>query len=82
MRPSASTSYQIARSPHPQLAQNAGQDGAVIIETVRRQAKEQKNKNIGYNVLTGEYGDMIKAASLTRSSRARRASKTRPPSRR
>ncbi len=47
-------------APIRRLAQNAGQDGAVIIENVRRMAKEQKNKNIGYDVLTGEYSDMIK----------------------
>ncbi len=47
-------------APIRRLAQNAGQDGSVIIDTVRRQSKEQKNKNIGYNVLSGQYSDMIK----------------------
>jgi chaperonin GroEL len=47
-------------APLRRLASNAGQDGSVIIDAVRRAAKEQKNKNIGFNVLTGEYGDMIK----------------------
>ncbi len=47
-------------APIRKLAQNAGQDGAVIIENVRRMAKEQKNKNIGYDVLSGEYIDMVK----------------------
>ncbi len=51
-------------APIRKLAQNAGQDGAVIIETVRRKAKEEKNKNIGYNVITGEYLDMIKAGII------------------
>jgi chaperonin GroEL len=51
-------------APIRKLAQNAGQDGAVIIETVRRKAKEEKNKNIGYNVITGEYVDMIKAGII------------------
>ena len=46
--------------PMRKIAANAGQDGAVIIENVRRHAKEEKNKNIGYDVLTGEYVDMIK----------------------
>jgi len=46
--------------PMRKIAANAGQDGAVIIENVRRRAKEEKNKNIGYDVLTGEYVDMIK----------------------
>jgi len=51
-------------APIRKLAENAGQDGAVIIETVRRLSKEQNNKNLGYNVLTGEYGDMLKAGII------------------
>jgi len=46
-------------APIRKLAANAGQDGSVIIDTVRRTAIEKKNKNIGYNVLTGKYVDMI-----------------------
>ncbi|RPI80561.1 MAG: chaperonin GroEL, partial [Chloroflexi bacterium] len=46
--------------PMRKIAENAGRDGAVIIENVRRAQKEQKNLNIGYDVLTEEYGDMIK----------------------
>ncbi len=46
-------------APIRKLASNAGQDGSVIIDTVRRSAAEQKNKNIGFNVLTGKYTDMI-----------------------
>jgi chaperonin GroEL len=51
-------------APIRKLAQNAGQDGAVIIENVRRLAKEQSNKHIGYNVITGEYTDMLKAGVI------------------
>jgi len=51
-------------APIRKLASNAGQDGSVIIDSVRRAATEQKNKNIGYNVLTGEYGDMIEAGVI------------------
>jgi chaperonin GroEL len=51
-------------APIRKLAQNAGQDGAVIIENVRRLAKEQSNKHLGYNVITGEYGDMLKAGVI------------------
>ena len=32
--------------------------------TVRRRPKDKKNKNIGYNVLTDEYVDMIKAGII------------------
>jgi chaperonin GroEL len=51
-------------APIRKLASNAGQDGSVIIDTVRRTAAEKKNSNIGFNVLTGEYVDMIKAGVI------------------
>ena len=47
-------------APLRKLASNAGADGSVIISEVRRRAKDEKNKNIGYNVISGEYVDMIK----------------------
>jgi chaperonin GroEL len=58
--------------PMRRIVANAGQDGAVIIDTVRRMAKEKDNKNIGYNVLTGNFEDMVKSgiidpAKVTRS---------------
>jgi chaperonin GroEL len=46
-------------APIRKLASNAGQDGSVIIDTVRRTANEKKNHNIGYNVLSDKYVDMI-----------------------
>jgi chaperonin GroEL len=51
-------------APIRKLAANAGQDGSVIIDTVRRTAVDKKNKNIGYNVLTGQYTDMIAAGVI------------------
>jgi chaperonin GroEL len=51
-------------APIRRLAENAGQDGAVIIENVRRLSKEQNNKHLGYNVITEEYGDMLKAGVI------------------
>ena len=51
-------------APIRKLASNAGQDGSVIIDTVRRTAAEKKNKNIGYNVLTNKYVDMIEAGVI------------------
>ena len=51
-------------APIRKLASNAGQDGSVIIDGVRREAKANKNKNIGFNVLTGEFTDMIKAGVI------------------
>ncbi len=46
------------------IAENAGLDGAVIVDTVRRLQQEKKNDHIGFNVLTGEYEDMIKAGVI------------------
>ncbi|MEB2333213.1 MAG: chaperonin GroEL [Anaerolineaceae bacterium] len=51
-------------APIRKLASNAGQDGSVIIDAIRRTAAEKKNKNIGYNVLTGKYTDMIVAGVI------------------
>jgi len=51
-------------APIRKLASNAGQDGSVIIDTVRRTAIEKKDKNIGYNVLTSEYVNMIEAGII------------------
>ncbi len=47
--------------PMRKISSNAGQDGAVIIENVRRRQAEGKNPRIGYNVMSGEYEDMIEA---------------------
>ena len=41
------------------IVENSGMDGAVVVETVRRLHEEQKNKNIGYDVLAQDYGDMV-----------------------
>lgn len=56
--------------PMRQLARNAGAEGAVVIEEVRR--RRNKDGLVGFNVLTGEYMDMVKAgiidpAKVTRS---------------
>jgi chaperonin GroEL len=45
--------------PMRQLAENAGADGAVVVQEVRRVQKEQGNTNIGFNVLSEKYSDMI-----------------------
>ena len=54
------------------LAQNGGQDGAVVVAAVRRKQAEQHNPKLGYNVLEDRYEDMvvagiIDAAKVTRS---------------
>ena len=43
------------------IAQNAGRDGAVIVERVRALQEEKKYQKIGYNVITDEYVNMIEA---------------------
>jgi len=47
------------QQPLRQIAENAGQDGAVVVEEVRRQPK-----GFGYNALSGEYVDMMKAGII------------------
>lgn len=46
-------------APLQQIAENAGHDGAVILDTVRRLQKEQNNPRVGFDVLAGEYVDMV-----------------------
>jgi chaperonin GroEL len=50
--------------PMRKLSENAGQDGAVVVEEVRREQKSKKNKHIGYDVLRDEYVDMVKAGII------------------
>jgi chaperonin GroEL len=45
--------------PMRTLARNAGEDGAVIIDAVRRAQAANGDTTYGYNVLTGEFGSMI-----------------------
>ncbi|MBN1977938.1 MAG: chaperonin GroEL [Anaerolineae bacterium] len=45
--------------PMRKIAENAGKDGAVILDSVRRIQKEKKDTNIGYNVMQDEFVDMI-----------------------
>ena len=46
--------------PLRKIAENAGKDGSVILENVRREQKSKKNQNIGFNVLSEAYVDMVK----------------------
>ena len=50
--------------PMSKIAANAGKDGSVIIDTVRRLQAEKGTHNLGYNVLTEEYVDMIQAGVI------------------
>ncbi len=46
------------------IAENAGLDGAVIEDNVRREQEAKKNANIGFNVITSKYEDMIEAGVI------------------
>jgi chaperonin GroEL len=46
--------------PLRKISENAGKDGSVILENVRREQDKQKNLNIGFNVISNEYIDMVK----------------------
>src|SRR5512136_516969 len=46
--------------PLRKIAENAGKDGSVVLEGVRRAQKEKKNLRIGYDVIKEEYQDMVK----------------------
>ncbi|HQV69177.1 MAG TPA: chaperonin GroEL [Thermoflexales bacterium] len=48
--------------PMRRIVGNAGMDGSVVIQEVRRQGREKKY--IGYDVISGEYVDMIKAGII------------------
>ena len=45
--------------PLRKIAENAGQDGSVILEGVRRAQKEHKNLKYGYDVISEKYVDMV-----------------------
>lgn len=47
------------QEPLRRIAENAGQNGAVVIKTVRRLQREQANPYIGYDALGNDYGDMM-----------------------
>ncbi len=51
-------------APLRRIALNAGLDANVIVREVQRLAKSRRNKNMGHNVLTGEYVDMIDAGII------------------
>ena len=57
------------RAPAAQIAENAGDDGEVVVA----QILENKNPNFGYNAATGEFVDMIKAGIIDPTKVARTA---------
>jgi chaperonin GroEL len=45
--------------PLRQLAVNAGEDGSVVVQNVRRVQKENESTNFGFEVLSGEYVNLL-----------------------
>jgi chaperonin GroEL len=52
------------QAPMRKIASNAGLDGAVVLDTVRRYQAEKGNKNLGYDVIAADYVDMVKAGII------------------
>ncbi|HUV28243.1 MAG TPA: chaperonin GroEL [Anaerolineales bacterium] len=46
--------------PLRKIAENAGKDGSVILQDVRREQVAKKNLNYGFNVISEEFVDMVK----------------------
>ncbi|MCA9979929.1 MAG: chaperonin GroEL [Anaerolineales bacterium] len=51
-------------APMRKIAQNAGQNGDVIIQNVLHRQQAENNPRLGYDVMAGEYLDMIKAGII------------------
>jgi chaperonin GroEL len=51
-------------APMRKIAENAGKNGDVIIQNVRAEQEKAGDKNIGYDVLTEKYVNMIKAGII------------------
>ncbi len=50
--------------PMRRIAENAGKDGSVIVQSVRTNQKEGGNANYGYDVIRDEYIDMVKGGVI------------------
>ncbi len=46
------------------IMRNAGLDGSVVVQEVRRAQKEKGNSHIGYDIMTEQYTDMVKAGVI------------------
>jgi chaperonin GroEL len=51
-------------APMRKIAENAGMNGDVIIQNVRRMQEEKSDSQLGYNVMTAEYPNMVKAGII------------------
>jgi chaperonin GroEL len=46
------------------IARNAGMDGAVVVDEVRRHQQAETNDRLGYNVMVDQYQDMVQAGII------------------
>ncbi len=51
-------------APIRRIAENAGEDGAVILSEVRRRQEQTGNLHMGFDVMSGEYVDMLEAGII------------------
>lgn len=51
-------------APMRKIAENAGQNGDVVIQNVRRAQAEAGDQRVGYNVMSGEYINMVEAGII------------------
>ena len=55
---------QALEAPMRKISENAGKNGDVIIQNVRRAQEEADDLRIGYNVMTNEYINMVEAGII------------------
>jgi chaperonin GroEL len=51
-------------APLAQIAENAGREGQVVVQGVRKQQNERGDVNIGFEVISGEYVDLLKSGII------------------
>ncbi len=51
-------------APIRRITENAGEDGAVILAEVRRKQDQTGNNHMGYDVMSGEYVDLLEAGII------------------
>jgi chaperonin GroEL len=51
-------------APLMQIAENAGREGGVVVSGVRREQQSRGDQNVGFEVISGEYVDLIDAGII------------------
>ena len=65
--------YAALEKPLRMIVQNAGADPGKVLGEIERQQKEKNDPNIGYNVVTMQYSDMVKEGIIDPAKVARSA---------